>query len=281
MGLVESKKGPSFPEGNGVLKNSLTPFDLLDSAHPLSKLLSKSISNEIPERSAMSHARGWNAWKSKSRGGASESAVQQEILAGPLLERCKALRRYLKDSSGVHFEPADLRRAQSLVASSASSSGEGSSSTAVADSNAMAITGGIAHVGDWTKYDECVRTKVCTLNKGQWTKELAEQRLDVLCRVRWCSCCNEVCQVRSDNDANWSDAEIIGNCHRKNTRTKNDGSAYPECNKKGVWKSVKQTQQMKDTRKTEIRYENYSDKLSNSPLQLAMGERRKGVKSKK
>ena len=32
VGLVESKKGPSFPEGNGVLKNSLTPFDLLDSA---------------------------------------------------------------------------------------------------------------------------------------------------------------------------------------------------------------------------------------------------------
>ena len=26
VGLVESKKGPSFPEGNGVLKNSLTPL---------------------------------------------------------------------------------------------------------------------------------------------------------------------------------------------------------------------------------------------------------------
>ena len=37
VGLVESKKGPSFPEGNGVLKNSLTPFDLLDSAHPPQK----------------------------------------------------------------------------------------------------------------------------------------------------------------------------------------------------------------------------------------------------
>ena len=54
----------------------------------------------------------------------SESAVQQEILTGPLLEKCKALRRYLKNSKGVHFEPADLRRAQSLVASSGSSSGE-------------------------------------------------------------------------------------------------------------------------------------------------------------
>ena len=263
MGLVESKKGPSFPEGNGVLKNSLTPFDLLDSAHPLSKLLFKSFSNEIPERSAMSHV--------------SESAVQQEILAGPLLERCKALRRYLKDSSGVHFEPADLRRAQSLVASSASSSGEGSSSTAVADSNAMAITGGSAHVGDWMKYDECVRTKVCKLDKGKWTKELAEQRLDVLCRVRWCSCCNEVCQVRSDKDANWSEAEIIGNRHRKNTVMRNNGSAYPECNNTGVWKSVKQTQQMKDTRKIEIK------KLRRQIVKFAAaaGHGRKKKRSKK
>ena len=240
MGLVESKKGPSFPEGNGVLKNSLTPFDLLDSAHPLSKLLFKSFSNEIPERSAMSHV--------------SESAVQQEILAGPLLERCKALRRYLKDSSGVHFEPADLRRAQSLVASSASSSGEGSSSTAVADSNAMAITGGSAHVGDWMKYDECVRTKVCKLKDGQeWTKELLRQRLDVLRRVRWCLCCDEVCQVRSDRNAKWSDAEIIGDCHRKNPVMRNNGSAYPECNKMGVWKSVKQTPQLRNYRNNEIR----------------------------
>ena len=184
----------------------------------------------------------------------SESAVQQEILAGPLLERCKALRRYLKDSSGVHFEPADLRRAQSLVASSASSSGEGSSSTAVADSNAMAITGGSAHVGDWMKYDECVRTKVCKLKDGQeWTKELLRQRLDVLRRVRWCLCCGEICQVRSDKDANWSDAEIMGDCHRKNTRTTNDGSAYPECNKTGEWKSLKHNRQMINRRAIEIR----------------------------
>ena len=240
MGLVESKKGPSFPEGNGVLKNSLTPFDLLDSAHPLSKLLFKSFSNEIPERSAMSHV--------------SESAVQQEILAGPLLERCKALRRYLKDSSGVHFEPADLRRAQSLVASSASSSGEGSSSTAVADSNAMAITGGSAHVGNLTQYPVCVRTKVCKLEDGrEWTKELLEQRLDVLRRVRWCLCCDEVCQVRSDRNAKWSDAEIIGDCHRKNTVMRNNGSAYPECNKMGEWKSVKYTKQMMNERANEIR----------------------------
>ena len=94
----------------------------------------------------------------------------------------------------------------------------------------MAITGGSAHVGDWMQYDECVRTKVCKLDKEQWTKELLGQRLGVLWRVRWCSCCNEVCQVRSDKDANWSEAEIIGNCHRKNTVMRNNGSAYPECN---------------------------------------------------
>jgi hypothetical protein len=266
VGLVESKKGPSFPEGNGVLKNSLTPFDLLDSAHPLSKLLFKSFSNEIPERSAMSHV--------------SESAVQQEILAGPLLERCKALRRYLKDSSGVHFEPADLRRAQSLVASSASSSGEGSSSTAVADSNAMAITGGSAHVGDWMKYDECVRTKVCKLKDGQeWTKELLRQRLDVLRRVRWCLCCGEICQVRSDKDANWSDAEIMGDCHRKNTRTTNDGSAYPECNNKtgdnktGEWKSLKHNRQMMNRRAYEIR--KLQRKVAKCVASAAAGQRQK------
>ena len=108
-------------------------------------------------------------------------------------------------------------------------------------------------LGDWTKYPECVRTKVCKLDKGQWTKELLGQRLDVLRRVRWCLCCGEVCQVRSDKDANWSDAEIIGDCHRKNTVKDNNGSAYPECNKTGVWESVKYTPQMKDIRRNEIR----------------------------
>jgi hypothetical protein len=34
---------------------------------------------------------------------------------------------------------------------------------------------------------------------------------------------------------------------------RNNGSAYPECNDTGVWKSVKQTQQMKDSRKIEIK----------------------------
>ena len=114
----------------------------------------------------------------------------------------------------------------------------------------MAITGGGAHVGDWTQYPECVRTKVCKLDDGQeWTKKLLEQRLDVLRRVRWCLCCDEVCQVR--RDANWSDAGIIGDCHRKNTRTKNDGTAYPECNKMGEWKSVKYPKQMKNQRANE------------------------------
>ena len=108
-------------------------------------------------------------------------------------------------------------------------------------------------VGDWTQYPVCVRTKVCKLDKGQWTKELLGQRLDVLRRVRWCLCCGEVCQVRSDRDANWSDAEIIGDCHRKNTVKDNNGSAYPECNKTGVWESVKYTPQMKDIRRNEIR----------------------------
>ena len=59
--------------------------------------------------------------------------------------------------------------------------------------------------------------------------------------------------MRSDRDANWSDAEIIGDCHRKNTVKDNNGSAYPECNKTGVWESVKYTPQMKDIRRNEIR----------------------------
>jgi hypothetical protein len=107
------------------------------------------------------------------------------------------------------------------------------------------------------QYHKCVRPKVCKLNKGQWTKELLEQRLDVLCRVRWCLYCGEVCQVRSDKDANWSDAEIIGNCHRgkKINGSNGNGSAYPECKckKTGEWKSFMQTDRMREIRKTEIR----------------------------
>jgi hypothetical protein len=110
-------------------------------------------------------------------------------------------------------------------------------------------------VGDLMQYHKCVRPKVCKLNKGQWTKELLEQRLDVLCRVRWCLCCGEVCQVRSDKDANWSDAEIIGNCHRgkKINGSNGNGTAYPECNKMGEWKSVKYTKPMMNERANEIR----------------------------
>ena len=66
-------------------------------------------------------------------------------------------------------------------------------------------------------------------------------------------CCDEVCQVRSDRNAKWSDAEIIGDCHRKNPVMRNNGSAYPECNKMGVWKSVKQTPQLRNYRNNEIR----------------------------
>ena len=215
----------------------------------------------------------------------SEAAIQKQILKGPLLTKCIELRKNLKDSSGVHFQPADLRRAQSMVApggsdssagsssgagselgagsssmaSGGSDSGSGSSSMAAAGGSAMttmgsATAGGSARVGDWTQYPVCVRTKVCKLEDGrEWTKALLEQRLDVLCRVRWCLCCNEVCQVRSDKDANWSDARIIGNCHRKNTVMRNNGSAYPECNNTGEWKSVTQTDRMRETRKTEIR----------------------------
>jgi len=118
----------------------------------------------------------------------------------------------------------------------------------------LATAGGSAHVGDWTRYPICVRTKVCKLEDGrEWTKELLEQRLDVLRRVRWCLCCDEVCQVRSDRNAKWSDAEIIGDCHRKNPVMRNNGSAYPECNKMGVWKSVKQTPQLRNYRNNEIR----------------------------
>ena len=59
----------------------------------------------------------------------------------------------------MHLEPADLRWAQRLVASSGLSSDAGSSSTAVADSTAMAIAEGSTHVGDWMQYPECVRSK--------------------------------------------------------------------------------------------------------------------------
>jgi hypothetical protein len=159
--------------------------------------------------------------------------------------------------------------------SSGSSSGEGSSSTAVADSNAMAITGGSAHVGNLTQYPVCVRTKVCKLEDGQeWTKELLRQRLDVLRRVRWCLCCGEICQVRSDKDANWSDAEIMGDCHRKNTRTTNDGSAYPECNNKtGEWKSLKHNRQMMNRRAYEIR--KLQRKVAKCVASAAAGQRQK------
>ena len=201
-------------------------------------------------------------------------------MAGPLLEKCKALRRYLKDSNGVHFEPADLRRAQSLVASSGSSSSAGSSSIAVADSTAMAIAEGSTHVGDWMQYPECVRSKVCTLKDGQkWTKQLLEQRLDVLHRVRWCLCCGEVCQVRSDRNANWKDAKIIGDCHRKNTAMRNNGSAYPECNKTGVWKSVTQTQQLRNYRNNEIR--KFQGRIAKCVAAASKREKKKSKRSKK
>ena len=81
------------------------------------------------------------------------------------------------------------------------------------------------------------------------------------------------CQVRSDRNTKWSDAEIIGDCHRKNTVMRNNGSAYPECNKTGVWESVKYTPQMKDIRRNEIR--NYNGNLpSASLLHPAKGKRR-------
>jgi hypothetical protein len=92
------------------------------------------------------------------------------------------------------------------------------------------------------------------------------QRLDVLCRVRWCLCCDEVCQVRSDKDMKWSDSEIIGDCHRKNTVMRNNGSAYPECDKMGEWKSVKYTKQMMNERANEIRkLQRKSEKLLEKP----------------
>jgi hypothetical protein len=188
----------------------------------------------------------------------SEAALQKKLLSGSLMEECQQLQAKLKKSAGTHFPPAVLSGVPSSSASSSSSSAvaSSSSSSAVAD-NAMAITGGSAHVGDLMQYHKCVRPKVCKLNKGQWTKELLEQRLDVLCRVRWCLYCGEVCQVRSDKDANWSDAEIIGNCHRgkKINGSNGNGSAYPECKckKTGEWKSFMQTDRMREIRKTEIR----------------------------
>ena len=49
------------------------------------------------------------------------------------------------------------------------------------------------------------------------------------------------------------EADIIGDCHRKNTVKDNNGSAYPECNKTGTWKSGTRTRKMKNQRASEIR----------------------------
>jgi len=166
------------------------------------------------------------------------------------VRECKELRKKLKDNRGHKFPPARPRIVPASTGSSSSSAdagtGSGSAQIAAAEKSSP--------LGDWTKYPECVRTKVCKLDKGQqWTKELLGQRLNVLRRVRWCLCCNEVCQVRSDKKMKWSDAEIIGDCHRKNTVKDNNGSAYPECNKTGAWKSGTHTREMKNQRASEIR----------------------------
>ena len=121
------------------------------------------------------------------------------------------------------------------MTSSGLSSDAGSSSIAVADSTAMVSAEGSTHVGDWTQYPECMRSKECKLEDGHtWTNQLLEQRLDVLHHVRWCLCCGEV-------------------CHRKNTVKDNNGSAYPECNKTGVWKRVKYDRQTMNQRASEMR----------------------------
>ena len=105
---------------------------------------------------------------------------------------------------------ADAEPPAACSSSSSACSGMSPGSTHIATTDVS--------VGDWTQYPVCVRTKVCKLKEGQkWTKELLQQRLDILRRVRWCLCCGEVCQVRSNRNAKWSDAEIIGDCHRKNT----------------------------------------------------------------
>ena len=76
-----------------------------------------------------------------------------------------------------------------------------------------------------------------------------------------------------------SDAEIIGDCHRKNTRTTNDGSAYPECNNKtgdnktGEWKSLKHNKQMMNRRAYEIR--KLQRKVANFVASAAAGQRQK------
>jgi hypothetical protein len=79
--------------------------------------------------------------------------------------------------------------------------------------------------------------------------------------------------VRSDKDANWSDAEIMGDCHRKNTRTTNDGSAYPECNKTGEWKGLKHNRQMMNRRAYEIR--KLQRKVAKCVASAAAGQRQK------
>ena len=164
------------------------------------------------------------------------------------------MRHNLKKNQGHKFPRARPRIVPASASSSSLSASAGTSSGMEIQDTHTAAADGSAHVGDWTQYPECVRTKVCKLDDGQeWTKKLLEQRLDVLGRVRWCLCCGEVCQVRIDRDAKWSDTEIIGDCHRKNTVKDNNGSAYPECNKTGVWESVKYTSQMKGIRRNEIR----------------------------
>ena len=65
-------------------------------------------------------------------------------------------------------------------------------------------------------------------------------------------CKAAACILKYFNICSW-DAEIIGDCHRKNTVKDNNGSAYPECNKTGEWKSVKHNRQMINRRANEIR----------------------------
>ena len=170
------------------------------------------------------------------------------MMGSLLMEECKILRRKLKSNDGHNFPPARPRivPASACSSSSCACSGMSPGSTHIATKDVS--------VGDWTQYPVCVRTKVCKLKEGQkWTEELLQQRLDVLHRVRWCLCCGEDCQVRSDKDAKWSDAEIIGDCHRKNTVKDNNGSAYPECNETGDWQRLTQTQRMRDAKKIEIK----------------------------
>ena len=128
--------------------------------------------------------------------------------------------------------------------------------------------------GKWVIDGERVRESVRIERRREGTKELLQQRLDVLHRVRWCLCCGEVCQVRGSKQGKWSDAQIIGDCigkiQLKITMAVHILNATKrECGK--VW-NIPSRWWIKER----MRYENYNGNLPRaSLLHPARGKRRK------